>query len=322
MQRYLAVQIHHPRLSHAGIFRLNKPQRRTRRLVTISPGQTEANVEIRLLEGRKKSTLEVTRSLHTFFLKDLPAEADRRTEILLEAEYDGRATATLSVLVAGVPRESVRLTLGRERRGWLLVAAAAVLMLAAGGLGLLLFSPDREETALSVGEADRSGAEDESAGDPGGAAVEAAEESAAADEREAADERTAAEGDNGEAGEGEEREPGPPPRQEFVVYFTPDDTVLTREAEARLEGVAAALAESGADTPVRIVGHTALFGTEEGRASISRGRAEAVYEYLTALGWRPEVAPTVAWEASREPVTREREEQELNRRVEIEIGGQ
>lgn len=334
MQRYLAVQIHHPRLSHAAIFRLDKPHRRSRRLVTLSENQRAANVEIRLLEGRRRDSLEVTRSLHTFYLKDLPREPGERTEILLEAEYDGAGSATFAVFVGGEKRSTVTLEVPRERRlaPWLLAGAAVLLL----GLGTILILPRQSENlageaADSPESAPLARTQRSPAPADRGETSTGAERSAEVGEpREEEPPAPAAETDSSpeEALEVEEvdstppPENEPPPLREFLVYFRPDDTRLTAAAQRRLEEVAATLSEAGASTPVRIVGHTALFGTEEGRFEISRGRAENVYSYLRSLGWEPEREPTIAWEGSTDPVTRARDEQELNRRVEVEIGEQ
>jgi outer membrane protein OmpA-like peptidoglycan-associated protein len=113
----------------------------------------------------------------------------------------------------------------------------------------------------------------------------------------------------------------PPPQREYAVYFEPDETELTEPAREELREIAGVL-QRFPEAQVRIVGHTALFGTEEGRIEISRGRAQNVFQFLRREGWEPEAEPTVAWEASTDPVTLDREEQQLNRRVEIEIGSE
>jgi outer membrane protein OmpA-like peptidoglycan-associated protein len=100
------------------------------------------------------------------------------------------------------------------------------------------------------------------------------------------------------------------------VYFGPNDTRLTATARDRIAELVVRLNEYPS-VPVSIVGHTALFGTEEGRMEISRGRAQAVERELRNLGWRPQTPPQLGWVGSSEPVTRDPDRQNENRRVRI-----
>ncbi|MFW5827687.1 MAG: OmpA family protein, partial [Alkalispirochaeta sp.] len=110
------------------------------------------------------------------------------------------------------------------------------------------------------------------------------------------------------------------PRNDVSIYFEPNRTRLTEAARRELDEVVAVLREHP-EAPVSIVGHTALYGTEDGRLEISQGRAQAVAAYLRSLGWEAQTEPSIAWVGSQNPVTREQDEQERNRRVEITIGG-
>jgi outer membrane protein OmpA-like peptidoglycan-associated protein len=101
-----------------------------------------------------------------------------------------------------------------------------------------------------------------------------------------------------------------------VVYFEPNRTYLTGAAREELDALLPVLVNDPT-LALFLEGHTALFGTEEGRAEISRGRAEGVLAYLVERGWSPETVPEILWQGSREPVTRDRMQQHLNRRVEI-----
>lgn len=311
MHRFIAVQVQHPRISYAALLRLDRPNRRSRRLVTLSEGQREAIVEVFLLEHRKGEEPRPLRRLHTFHLTNLPARSAGRTQMVLEASYDGRGRAHLAISAGGRSQATTTVAVPREKRRVLWPAAIALLLLLLlGGGWWLLRSLSRES---GVGDAPSQPAEEE---------TRVEEETRAAEDTQAG----TADGTS-ERGEiaGAERsrlvESEPPPEQEYVVYFEPDNTTLTPAARRELAEIAQQL-QRRPEAEVRIVGHTALFGTEEGRIEISRGRAENVFQFLRAQGWQPAAEATVAWEGSTDPVTRDRDEQRLNRRVEIEIAGE
>lgn len=311
MHRFIAVQVQHPRISYAALLRLDRPNRRSRRLVTLSEGQREAIVEVFLLEHRKGEEPRPLRRLHTFHLTNLPARSAGRTQMVLEASYDGRGRAHLAISAGGRSQATTTVAVPREKRRVLWPAAVTLLLLLLlGGGWWLLRSLSRES---GVGDAPSQPAEEE---------TRVEEETRAAEDTQAG----TADGTS-ERGEiaGAERsrlvESEPPPEQEYVVYFEPDNTTLTPAARRELAEIAQQL-QRRPEAEVRIVGHTALFGTEEGRIEISRGRAENVFQFLRAQGWQPAAEATVAWEGSTDPVTRDRDEQRLNRRVEIEIAGE
>ena len=104
------------------------------------------------------------------------------------------------------------------------------------------------------------------------------------------------------------------------LYFAPNDTVLSASSRSTLDQLAREITPFE-DAYLTVVGHTALFGNEEGRVEISRGRALNVVAYLRSIGWRSRVEPEVRWVGSQEPVTRLRAEQERNRRVVITVAG-
>ncbi|MFW6251455.1 MAG: OmpA family protein [Alkalispirochaetaceae bacterium] len=328
MRRYVAVTVQHPRIEYAGLLRLDRINRKTRHLVTLQEGQREAVVEIVLIEKKKGAAPRVVKRLHTFYLKELPARSGERTQISVEGSYDGRHRGRLTLFVEGRPEGEVSLSLPRERRRILLPAAAVALLLTVAGLWWLLggIAESEEESAETItverGERDEPGEPVDSgaeSGDEAGEPVEAITE--------AVEPRGEAAGPSEELGaETAERSPAepraaegkPPPEREFVVYFEPDETELTESARSELREIAGSL-QDAPEASVRIVGHTALFGTEEGRVEISRGRAENVERFLRQTGWEPEGAATVAWEGSTDPVTRDPDAQGRNRRVEIEI---
>jgi outer membrane protein OmpA-like peptidoglycan-associated protein len=109
-----------------------------------------------------------------------------------------------------------------------------------------------------------------------------------------------------------------PQEREWTVYFNPDNAALTSNARDEL----ATIAEFLKDHPrasVSIEGHCALYGTEQGRLDLSKDRARNVYQFLLQNTWSPEEKPEIEWFGAKQYVTRDRERQHLNRRVEIEI---
>jgi outer membrane protein OmpA-like peptidoglycan-associated protein len=107
----------------------------------------------------------------------------------------------------------------------------------------------------------------------------------------------------------------------WTVYFLPDSPVLTPQTRSSLDRVAEELSRLPEEATVRIVGHTALAGTEQGRIGLSRDRARNVYRYLQEQGWTPRQEVTVRGVGGNEPVTRDPDRQEQNRRVEIRVEG-
>mgnify|MGYP006289317937 FL=1 len=313
MRRYVAVQVQHPRIDYAGLLRLDRPNHHARHLVTLQEGQREAVVEVVLIGRKKGEAPKVLSRLHTFHLKDLPARSAGRTQISLEGSYDGRRQARLRVSVAGRRQGEVSLSLPRERRRrfWPVVAVALVLL--GAGLwwltGSLGDSEERSAETITVERQERL-----ETGEPAASPAESGDEVGSAEEAAAPQVSPPEEREEERAIDRE-----PPPEREYVLYFEPDQTELTESARDELREIARFLREA-AEARVRVVGHTALFGTEEGRLEISRGRAENVYQFLRQAGWDPETEAVVAWEGSTDPVTRDRGEQARNRRVEIEVG--
>ncbi|MFP4427672.1 MAG: OmpA family protein [Spirochaetaceae bacterium] len=335
MRRYVAVTVQHPRIEYAGLLRLDRINRKTRHLVTLQEGQREAVVEIVLIEKKKGAAPRVVKRLHTFYLKELPARSGERTQISVEGSYDGRHRGRLTLFVEGRLEGEVALSLPRERRRILLPAAAVALLLTVAGLWWLLggIAESEEESAETItverGERDEpgepvdSGAESgDEAGEPVEAITEAVEPITEAVEPrgEATEPSEELGAETAEPSPAEPRpaEGKPPSEREFVVYFEPDETELTESARSELREIARSL-QDAPEASVRIVGHTALFGTEEGRVEISRGRAENVERFLRQTGWEREGRATVVWEGSTDPVTRDPDAQGRNRRVEIEI---
>ena len=110
----------------------------------------------------------------------------------------------------------------------------------------------------------------------------------------------------------------------YSVYFKPDSPDLTAEARLGLSEFIQKLPTKKdfdeAEFELEVRGHCARYGTEEGRAELSRERALTVYNYLKSQ-WGIEADSLVSGAGASEPVTLKLEEQYLNRRVDINIKG-
>ncbi|NOY10192.1 MAG: OmpA family protein [Spirochaetes bacterium] len=110
--------------------------------------------------------------------------------------------------------------------------------------------------------------------------------------------------------------PVPPVRINEVIYFAPDSSVLTTEAEKKLTAIIPGLNRIKKGRII-IRGHCALYGTEKGRTELSGQRAANTLMFLISRGWRPEHTPEVKGYGGKYPVTTDPDKQNLNRRVEI-----
>ena len=105
------------------------------------------------------------------------------------------------------------------------------------------------------------------------------------------------------------------PASPVTVFFAPDSAFLDAEAIALLDETV----ESLPDSPLlRVEGHCAAFGTEEGRIRLSRRRARAVADYLKSRLGKNVRIETEGFGVDR-PVTEDPLLQNLNRRAEIRI---
>jgi outer membrane protein OmpA-like peptidoglycan-associated protein len=103
-----------------------------------------------------------------------------------------------------------------------------------------------------------------------------------------------------------------------TIYFTPESAELTRQGKAELHEILEILTEYPEDS-VHITGHTALYGNETGRRALSVERARRAASFLIDGGLNPDQISELEGVAGRFPVSRVREDQHLNRRVEISI---
>ncbi len=107
-------------------------------------------------------------------------------------------------------------------------------------------------------------------------------------------------------------------KNDLVLYFTPNSSYLEPNAIHSLENVLSFLLDYPT-VRVKITGHCAIAGTEAGRREISVDRAVNVERWLRKGGWKPVFPPQVNGEAGNFPLTRDPENQEINRRVEIDL---
>jgi outer membrane protein OmpA-like peptidoglycan-associated protein len=168
-----------------------------------------------------------------------------------------------------------------------------------------------EETTAAAGA-------EEEAADDSAAAAGAEQETAAGAEDTSAEsgEEPAVEEGEEEAGEAQEAPAVLP--EETVIYFQPDSANLTVAGREKLSQLLPELRQVPGNRVI-IAGHCALYGTEQGRMDLSADRARAVYSYLQQQGWSPNRDPQLQWYGGKQPVTTARDEQQLNRRVEITV---
>ncbi|MFW5800602.1 MAG: OmpA family protein [Spirochaeta sp.] len=99
MNRYVGVKIIHPRMKYAGLVRLDKPNQQRRRFAAISENQTEAGVEIHLLEQRGSKNPVSIRLLHSRLITGLKPQPGRNGELEIAAQYDGDRHLSIAVLL-------------------------------------------------------------------------------------------------------------------------------------------------------------------------------------------------------------------------------
>jgi outer membrane protein OmpA-like peptidoglycan-associated protein len=360
MAHFIAVQVQFPRISYVPLMSLGRTTSSRRALVPIRDGQRTAVVRLFLMRGEPTDRESVpVRELHTFRITGLDRVAAGRPRLSLSAHFDGRRTVSARVEVEGDGVQAARFTVPRSRRRlWAWVTLLLLLLLLAGAAMLLLpkwygpgeIAAEREAlpsgSTASTDRSDRSFDADDAFGMPAddgdadgattaapatAAPATAAPATAAPATAEPATAEPATAAPTADAVSPEEDRSDDSPTTsplpalptlplDRVVYFEPNRTYLTGSTREVLDTLLPIL-RSYPGLTLSLEGHTALFGTEVGRAEISRGRAEGVLAYLVERGWSPETPPEVVWRGSREPVTRDRTQQHLNRRVEILLTG-
>lgn len=340
----LGVEIDNRRI--APFMTLRRGAEGTIDLATIERGQKRAIAKLFVVRG------ETRHELGAMDVRNLPAFPNRRALLRLRCAVGSGGELRVKLDVEGRLYREERFNVRRYLSSRIpVVAVAALALLIPIGVGLYFFlfaaprsgEPARPEPAGADAEAPSAAVTEAEAPDAAGAeAAEEAEIGAQAPPAEGAtqppdtaaptatDPPATTEDEPKPAAEdhAEEQAPAPadtvdPPAAvepaEWTVYFTPDSPELIPQTRSRLGEIAQRLSQLDDDEVVTIVGHTALAGTEQGRVGLSRERARNVYEYLQAQGWQPQEEVTVRGIGGRNPVTRDPEQQGLNRRVEIRV---
>lgn len=339
VEKFLAVQVEHSR--YVSLFKLDRPMNKELSLTTLVDNQKQADVRVYLIVDGNKI------HIHTFVLSNLPRKKSGELRISLKASFDGRSSVHFRLSLDGRLHETQRLSLRKhlkkKRSGHLLWLIPLLLLIAA--LLFLLLGPgmcsstsdkntdtvgtSRPIAAPSSGQTFEQTSEPEKQPPP-----RAAIETNAAKTEETgiktpmpAEATTHAESAPTGTASAKTAEPagsepaGSEPAAaaftlEKQVYFQPDNANLTGEARKLLIDLADTLKEHP-EAPVAIFGHCALYGTEKGRIELSQQRAEQVADFLRDRGWKPETLPEIRGLGGNQPVTRNSENQYLNRRVEI-----
>jgi outer membrane protein OmpA-like peptidoglycan-associated protein len=104
-----------------------------------------------------------------------------------------------------------------------------------------------------------------------------------------------------------------------AIYFGPNSAVLQPEAKGTLRRLVPKLNAIPENTTLVLRGHTAPYGTEEGRIWLSRERAESVLQFLRNNGMKSSLNVTIEAMGISQPVTQDPKKQHLNRRVTLKI---
>lgn len=338
MAHFIAVQVQFPRITYVPLIALGHRSSSRRALVPIRDGQRTAVVRLFLMQGDPSDRGSTPlRELHAFRLSGLDRVAAGRPRLALTAHFDGRRTVSARIEVEGDGVQAARFSVPRSRRRVAASAISVLILLLLGGAALFFLrgwssGGERRDGPPAVPSGSTYGTEreDRESSRTTERVGEDPERSAPAEPTsDGTDQDAPPTGEDSGVVAPESSDPGPvlidqpEPMTPLpalplnrVVYFEPNRTYLTGAAREELDALLPVLLDHP-ELALTLEGHTALFGTEEGRAEISRGRAEGVLAYFLERGWSPETPPEVLWRGSREPVTRDRREQHLNRRVEI-----
>lgn len=317
MSAFLTVEVEHSHYTR--IFDLDQANSITLSLTTLVDYQKKAEIKIYFVDDQRKELV------YTYLVDPIPRAKAGEPQILLKADFNGKYSLILVFSLNGqqLGREKISLRRYLKRKfelsPWLLLIPA-VLVIAGAILVLPRACTDGQEATTTVTRRETVRTEEPRSEASG---TEASTAESPVTGTETADDQPPEAPDSGpapESADGTETGSAAGSEAPFMlsktIYFDPDNTVLTQKARTELQEVARLLEERD-DIQVEIIGHCALYGTEEGRAEISRLRARNTEEYLRSQGWNPDTDPAVSGRGAREPVTRVKEEQYKNRRVEI-----
>lgn len=340
MRKFLSVEVEHTR--HARFLPLDQPGENKISLTTLADFQKRAEVKIFLISNDQRILL------HVFEVDRLPKKQAGEPRLVLKGRYDGKGNVRLSINVDGRHYSSASISVKkytRERVWWPWVLLIALLLLGASAwlllrscntAGALLGSSGPEPAPLATAEKEPEAADSEPAAadtgpeaqpqtviESGGSSPSTQDGPQSSSDTETQTEAEAeAEAESATpAPEQEQRSQAQPRASAAVdlseqVYFGPDSSDLSPEARRTLAAFAEELERY--DQPrLRIEGHCALYGTEQGREELSYDRAQRVFQYFRELGYGFEEEPLVRGRGGEAPVTRESDQQYQNRRVEI-----
>lgn len=287
------------------ISKLKEPESGELNLTTMMPDQDRATIELYLRGGR------YLEPLHTFELTGLHGKPER-PRIVVSAHVRGTLNVTLRVDGELIESKSFPVPEEVHRVNWApwLWSAMITLLLAAVTIVGVLYLPDlMARDATEVG--------------PSTAEIEQPE---TRDEFERTVEPKVAPEPRGPVGTVAVDSVDPELPSNLIeqpLYFEPESAGLLPETREQIDAIAAAIAEAAPESmQVRIVGHTALFGTQGARTELSLRRAQNVANALAERLERSGVAGVELLPeglGGAEPVTRDGADQWRNRRVVLSL---
>lgn len=312
-------------------------------LTTLADNQKKAIINIYLFENRRKILIE------TIEIAPLPPKPAGKHRIRCTGKLESNRFLRLQVAMEHKNLYSGKIDVKPYRKHthwwWILLL---IIILAGGITAAVLFTGEKRSGKAAEGllEEQRQSVKSETHEDTQvpektadtvraindrnigsgekTTAGEKADDGKTADDKAAAAEEPALDpgSDEGNAADETEKEEAPQApvitEEEVSVYFLPESSVLLDETKNRLREIAGEVRPENAGI-TQIEGHCALYGTEESREWLSRERAENVYSYLNSIGVEFPASPRIRGVGGKDPVTRDRDRQELNRRVEITI---
>ncbi|ADK82757.1 OmpA family protein [Sediminispirochaeta smaragdinae] len=332
---YIAIEIENTTLTRCMDLKDGK-QSHTLQLTTMVDNQRRALVTIFLCEGSTKQLLKQFDLTH---LRPKPAGPPR---FFLTCLYDGNSLLTIRLKVDGKEYAAERVDLSRfirRKRPMLLLIPVFLLLAAAAVLLIPRTCTSRKNTDRTVTasvSAEESRHSEESSPAATGKMTQEASETIETQQSPAKPSPQASsppptsppQEQPQEQRKIAEQEPTAPVtasafrsvEKRAVIYFHPNDSELTAEAQTQLRVFGRQLREWNSIDAVSIEGHCALLGTEKGRIELSRERAENSAAFLETIGI-PAQGVSLQWFAGERPATRDPDKQELNRRVEISAKG-
>ncbi len=310
-----AVEVEH--IHYALLLNTEKGNEGKIDLTTLADNQKKAVIHVYLFEKGHKTRIK------TIELAPLPPKPAGTPRITCKSRLESNRYFHISIVIGKKNLYSAKIDIKpyRKRNNWWWIIL--IILLLGGGItaGLLLTS-DTRQTGRETGLFEKERAPDREAPKPL-AEEQATEKSAerSVEDIPESEKETAAESSpviESEEAPARTVQEATVTEEVGIVYFLPESSVLLDSAKQTLRDIAARIRPENVQITA-IEGHCALYGTEESREWLSQERAEMVYSFLTELGVRFSVSPRVEGFGGKKPLTRDRDKQELNRRVELTI---